>query len=224
MSRRNTAQAMVTTLGCALLLPLTARATDDPCYHGVICVKDNPSPDILLEARAGYVFQGDTGPTAEVTLGFGDLGLGLPQNILFIGELSFTGGLAEQWQAARSEVSVDTYDLSGGVRAYWPTRSRFAVFGDVLLGAANHAVQDHSRSLGTDAWTFMGQLALGMELHIFDRLSLVARVKVTYFGAAALMFASTLANASSADYVAPASKYGVEQLRLGATAGLSWCF
>ena len=109
------------------LLPLTAHAAD-PCHHGVVCVKQ-PGPDVLLEARAGYAFYGSAdGPTAEAMIGFGNLGLGLPPNIFFIGEFGFVRGT----QDSDSNARVRAFDLSAGVRAYWPTAS-FEVF--LSLGA-----------------------------------------------------------------------------------------
>ena len=204
---------------CALW-PQTTRASD-PCHHGVVCVKQ-PGPDVLLETRAGYAFFGTAeGLTLEATAGFGNLGLGLPRNILFIGEFGFTGGRGD---SELSDGAVRAFDVGAGVRAYWPARGPLTAFVDVLFGAANHRVdasQDHP-------WTVMGQLALGMELHLFHRLYLVGRAKASFFGPGGVLLVASVADGDPTypPHHGPYDEHEleVEAVRLSGTLGLNWCF
>jgi hypothetical protein len=212
----------------ASLLPQTALA-EDQCHHGVVCVKQ-PGLDMLLEARAGYAFFGTAeGLSLEATAGFGNLGLGLPRNILFIGEFGFTGGkenseLSDAKGYDTDETRVRAFDVSAGVRAYWPTRGSLTAFADVLFGAANHrvdAAQEHP-------WTFMGQLALGMELHLFQQLYLVGRAKAAFFGPGGVLFVAAVADGNP-NYPHHAhyrheGELEIEAVRLSGTLGLNWCF
>jgi hypothetical protein len=207
-----------------VLLPVSARAQTPPCHHGVVCVKE-PGPDVLLEARAGGAVYGVLSPLkVTATLGFGNLGLGLPRNIFFIAEVGFNGGTQTHDETG---MTANTFDVGGGVRAFWPTRSRVSVFGDVLFGAASHWLGQGPTSGSNDQlWTIMGQLALGFELHLYGRLFLVGHMAATFFGVKGAVLVAIAANGKpeTLAYAAPGQGHEVGALRLAVTAGPSFSF
>ena len=193
------------------------------CLHGVVCAK-KPGTDALLEARAGYTF-GEWSPAAvEATFGLGNFGLGIPRNILFIGEVGLT---TDARAVDEADVRFSTVDFSGGVRAYWPMRGSFALYADVLFGGASHwlameGAQDH-------LWNIMGQLAVGLEVHIAGPLSLVCRAKASFFGLGGALVVAAAANGEPQVAMAVAQSTTRETreagaLRLALTAGPSLSF
>ena len=202
-----------------LLTSLASRVNASPCHHGIVCVKQ-PGPDLLLEARTGYAFMGTArGAAAEANIGFGNLRLGIPENIVFIGEFGFTAG---DDGSLLSESAVRAFDIGAGVRAYLPTQSRFTVFGDLLFGAANHQIVQMG---GNSPWTFMGQLSFGMEMQLYGNLFLTARGKATFFGPGGVLLVAAVAKGDPSLAIhANQEPFEIEAVRLGASAGLSLNF
>lgn len=193
------------------------------CRHGVVCAK-KPGTDVLLEARTGYTF-GDWSPvTVEATFGLGNFGLGLPRNILFIAEV----GLTTDTQASdAADVRFKTVDFSGGIRAFWPTRGPFALYGDVLFGGASHWLQMDRPVEGADhLWNIMGQLAVGFELHLVGPLSLVGRAKASFFGLGGALLVAAAANGEpqALAYAQNTTRHEPGSVRLALTAGPSLSF